>query len=65
MGMVIHMKRRRPTPPTRVFVTQRPAAPRFYACMQCDSALFRIFQNGLVRCAQCTAEIPNLTLLQR
>jgi hypothetical protein len=65
MGMVIDMKRHRRTRPTRVFVTPRPAEPRLYACMQCDSALFRIFQNGLVRCAHCTAEIPNLTLLQR
>lgn len=65
MGMVIDMKRRKPAQAARAFVIQRPAAPRIYACMRCDSALLRIFQNGLVRCAHCTAEIPNLTLLQR
>jgi hypothetical protein len=33
--------------------------------MQCDGALFRILENGLVRCAHCGAQIAELTLARR
>ena len=65
MGMVIDMKARRPAQRARAFPKWEVSTPRLYACMRCDGALFRILENGLMRCAHCAAEIADLTLARR
>jgi DNA-directed RNA polymerase subunit RPC12/RpoP len=37
-----------------------PSAEAHYFCTQCDSELFRILENGLVRCAGCSAIVINV-----
>ena len=44
-----HAPKRAPATPS--------AGEMLYFCVACDSEQFRIFQNGVVRCGQCDAEL--------
>jgi hypothetical protein len=61
MSAVIDMKSWKeshtPSPPPKAAPASPSSGEMLYFCRACDSERFRIFESGVVRCAQCDAEL--------
>jgi DNA-directed RNA polymerase subunit RPC12/RpoP len=64
MSSVIDMRRWKAAHGGKPRALPRAAAEPCYFCILCGSEVFRILENGLVRCAGCSALVINVEARQ-
>ena len=61
MAKVFRMSDFRPPQPVAPeFPSERDAKPAYF-CMRCDTDRFKLYPAGVVRCANCSAVMRNIT----